>query len=274
MIELQSKVKLCLNELHDQVGQSVSGAAEELHYMELLDAVLKLHGKFSGLNRKVQLKPIKWKKKPGKEEGEEIQIVTKVEVVAKWGGELTPLGLELAETLGRRLRLSLYPEDPLGLVRLHSTFRHDFKVYSSLEGRCQATAAAFTKGFLDLEGEITPILVSLVGREEYTQSLLDQPMPKAHRSEVKTRIDKLLNATPESRGRVLTMDQRLAQMCPTGHLGIKRAIEAIGGAPEARLASIVELMKKWLDVLDAKITQVRTENHYEDDDDSQDGQDE
>merc|ERR1719313_726366 len=274
MIELQSKVKQCLAELSAQVAESVQGAAEELHYVELLDAVLKLHGNFSGLNRKVQLKPIKWKKKPGKEEEEEIQIVTKVEVVAKWGGELTPLGLELAETLGRRLRLSLYPEDPLGLVRLHSTFRHDFKVYSSLEGRSQATAAAFTKGFLDLEGEITPILVSLVGREEYTQSLLDQPMPKAHRSEVKTRIDKLLNATPESRGRVLTLEQRIAQMAPTGHRGIRRAVEAIGGAPEARLASIVEMMKKWLDVLDAKITQVRTENHYEDDDDSQDGQDE
>lgn len=38
------------------------------------------------------------------------------------------------------------------LLRLHSTFRHDFKIYSSHEGRCQTTAAAFTKGFLDLEG--------------------------------------------------------------------------------------------------------------------------
>ena len=69
------------------------------------------------------------------------------------------------------MRLSLYPDDPLGLVRLHAAFRHDFKVYSSLEGRCQATAAAFTKGFLDLDGDITPILVSLVGRDQSAQRL-------------------------------------------------------------------------------------------------------
>lgn len=42
-----------------------------------------------------------------------------------------------------------------GLLRLHSTYRHDLKIYSSDEGRVQTSAAAFTKGLLDLEGGAT-----------------------------------------------------------------------------------------------------------------------
>lgn len=49
-----------------------------------------------------------------------------------------------------------------GLLRLHSTFRHDLKIYASDEGRVQMTAAAFAKGLLALEGELTPILVQMV----------------------------------------------------------------------------------------------------------------
>lgn len=52
----------------------------------------------------------------------------------------------------------------LGLLRLHSTFRHDLKIYASDEGRVQMTAAAFAKGLLALEGELTPILVQMVKR--------------------------------------------------------------------------------------------------------------
>ena len=47
-----------------------------------------------------------------------------------------------------------------GLLRLHSTFRHDLKIKTSDEGRVMKTAAAFAKGFLELEGDLTPILVS------------------------------------------------------------------------------------------------------------------
>ena len=32
-----------------------------------------------------------------------------------------------------------------GLLRLHSTYRHDLKIYSSDEGRVKMTAAAFAK---------------------------------------------------------------------------------------------------------------------------------
>ena len=47
-----------------------------------------------------------------------------------------------------------------GFLRLHSTYRHDLKIYTSDEGRVQTSAAAFTQGLLDLEGtSLTPILV-------------------------------------------------------------------------------------------------------------------
>lgn len=46
--------------------------------------------------------------------------------------------------------LVLFPGDyagfpGCGLLRLHSTYRHDLKIYASDEGRVQMTAAAFAK---------------------------------------------------------------------------------------------------------------------------------
>ncbi|GIL60528.1 hypothetical protein Vafri_15076, partial [Volvox africanus] len=90
-------------------------------------------------------------------------------LIVKWGGVLTHAGRAQAETLGVRFRTGMYPRaGPAGggLLRLHSTYRHDFKVYSSDEGRVQTSAAAFTQGLLCLEGTaLTPILVSLVNKD-------------------------------------------------------------------------------------------------------------
>ncbi len=65
--------------------------------------------------------------------------------------------------MGKLFRAVMYPEygpHGNGLLRLHSTYRHDLKIYSSDEGRVQTSAAAFTQGLLDLEGtSLTPILV-------------------------------------------------------------------------------------------------------------------
>ncbi len=68
-----------------------------------------------------------------------------------------------AEALGNVFRTVMYPGNGPsggGFLRLHSTYRHDLKIYSSDEGRVQMSAAAFTQGLLDLEGSsLTPILV-------------------------------------------------------------------------------------------------------------------
>ncbi|OII74020.1 uncharacterized protein cubi_02822 [Cryptosporidium ubiquitum] len=141
---------------------------------------------FSGVNRKVQLKQINHS-----EEG--LSDKKTVLLVAKWGGELTRIGCEQAEELGKHLRATLYPGDSEGLLRLHSTFRHDLKIYSSNEGRCQVTSAAFTKGFLDLEGDLAPILVQLVIRDSFAQNLLDDPQLTTERRKCKEIIENLLN---------------------------------------------------------------------------------
>ena len=50
---------------------------------------------------------------------------------------------------------------------------HRAQIYSSDEGRVQSTAAAFAKGLLDLEGDLTPIMVSLVRKDKAVNDLLD-----------------------------------------------------------------------------------------------------
>ena len=62
----------------------------------------------------------------------------------------------------------MYHSTNEGILRLHSTYRHDMKIYSSDEGRCLETAGAFCKGFLDLEGPVMPIVESMVNRDEKT----------------------------------------------------------------------------------------------------------
>ena len=60
-----------------------------------------------------------------------------------------------------------------GLLRLHSTYRHDLKCYTSDEGRCQKTAAAFLKGLLFLEGALAPVLAIMVRYDNAVQKMLN-----------------------------------------------------------------------------------------------------
>ncbi|KAK6728015.1 hypothetical protein RB195_005586 [Necator americanus] len=147
-------------------------------------AVLEMYGHFSGINRKVQLKYLKAREFRAGENEETTQQGPALLLILKWGGELTTAGNLQAEALGKLFR-TLYPgirradgksspEDTqgLGFLRLHSTYRHDLKIYASDEGRVQMTAAAFAKGMLALEGELTPILMQMV-KSANTDGLLD-----------------------------------------------------------------------------------------------------
>jgi|JI9StandDraft_1071089.scaffolds.fasta_scaffold574489_1 inositol hexakisphosphate/diphosphoinositol-pentakisphosphate kinase len=98
-------------------------------------------------------------------------VIKKIALVLKWGGELTHNGEEDAVELGKSFRLTKYPQDE-GLISMHSSYRHDLKTYSSDESRCLKTAASFLKGYLDLEGDLTPIINSLVQRDKKAQSTL------------------------------------------------------------------------------------------------------
>eukprot|EP00928_Gymnodinium_smaydae_P001828 TRINITY_DN10654_c1_g5_i1.p1 TRINITY_DN10654_c1_g5~~TRINITY_DN10654_c1_g5_i1.p1 ORF type:complete len:1248 (-),score=231.10 TRINITY_DN10654_c1_g5_i1:50-3595(-) len=217
--------------------EKISEMKQELQNIELLIPVLEMKDRFAGLERKVQLKASKWKPQKDGAPRKAAQVL----LVAKWGGELTVSGLAQSTELGKRLRHDLYPNDPTGLLRLHSSFRHDFKIYSSQEGRCQITAAAFTKGFLDLEGDIIPILASLVTRDGYAQGLLDEPIPKKQRDTVKQKIESLLmNDTDMSSPEVLMAS------CPTSHAGLREAARRIG-SPLRLLQSIRSLAQEYID---------------------------
>ncbi|XP_033972141.1 inositol hexakisphosphate and diphosphoinositol-pentakisphosphate kinase 2 isoform X15 [Trematomus bernacchii] len=143
---------------------------EKKSKLEQLKTVLEMYGHFSGINRKVQLTYLPHgQPKTSSEEEDTRKEGASLLLVLKWGGELTPAGRVQAEELGRAFRC-MYPGGQgdyagfpgCGLLRLHSTYRHDLKIYASDEGRVQMTAAAFAKGLLALEGELTPILVQMV----------------------------------------------------------------------------------------------------------------
>eukprot|EP00803_Ostreobium_quekettii_P004618 evm.model.scf_439.9 EVM.evm.TU.scf_439.9 scf_439:61654-74618(+) len=143
----------------------VSECNEVREKFQILINVLEAGGHFAGINRKVQLKPLSWSLPSGNEDSE--RKVEEVLLILKHGGVLTHAGRRQSEDLGKYFRTAMYPSKyDNGLLRLHSTYRHDLKIYSSDEGRVQASAAAFTKGLLDLEGSsLTPILASLVKKE-------------------------------------------------------------------------------------------------------------
>ncbi|KAG8598251.1 hypothetical protein GDO81_002542 [Engystomops pustulosus] len=154
-----------------ELGQNNDSEIEESKAkLEQLKTVLEMYGHFSGINRKVQLTYLPHGcPKTSSEEEDCRRDEPSLLLVLKWGGELTPAGRIQAEELGRAFRC-MYPGGQgdyagfpgCGLLRLHSTYRHDLKIYASDEGRVQMTAAAFAKGLLALEGELTPILVQMV----------------------------------------------------------------------------------------------------------------
>ncbi|KAH9739915.1 Inositol hexakisphosphate and diphosphoinositol-pentakisphosphate kinase VIP2 [Citrus sinensis] len=175
-------------------GRESDSEAEDFEHAEKLrqvKAVLEEGGHFSGIYRKVQLKPLKWVKVT-KSTGDEEERPVEALMVLKYGGVLTHAGRKQAEELGRYFRNNMYPGEGTGLLRLHSTYRHDLKIYSSDEGRVQMSAAAFAKGLLDLEGQLTPILVSLVSKDSSMLDGLDNA--SIEMEEAKARLNEIIKS--------------------------------------------------------------------------------
>ncbi|KAI3726072.1 hypothetical protein L1987_65869 [Smallanthus sonchifolius] len=193
--KLKSAVQLqdLLDATRILVPHTSDSEAEYIEHAEKLrqvKAVLEEGGHFSGIYRKVQLKPLKWVKvaKGDTEEERPIEAL----MILKYGGVLTHAGRKQAEELGRYFRNNMYPGEGTGLLRLHSTYRHDLKIYSSDEGRVQMSAAAFAKGLLDLEGQLTPILVSLVSKDSSMLDGLDNA--STNMEEAKARLNELITS--------------------------------------------------------------------------------
>ncbi|XP_011870041.1 PREDICTED: inositol hexakisphosphate and diphosphoinositol-pentakisphosphate kinase 2 isoform X4 [Vollenhovia emeryi] len=242
--------------------------------LEQLKSVLEMYGHFSGINRKVQLKyqPRGRPRGSSSDDGSDLNRLGEPSLVLilKWGGELTPAGRIQAEELGRIFRC-MYPggqeeesemlpnygeyagAQGLGLLRLHSTFRHDLKIYASDEGRVQMTAAAFAKGLLALEGELTPILVQMV-KSANTNGLLDNDCDSSkYQNMVKTRLHELLQQDRE-----FTREDR-EQINPGNALSINAALDFVKN-PVRCCQHVHTLIQKLLDIVRIKKEDSKTKD--------------
>ncbi|XP_048811690.1 inositol hexakisphosphate and diphosphoinositol-pentakisphosphate kinase 1 isoform X1 [Lagopus muta] len=199
--------------------------------LEQLKSVLEMYGHFSGINRKVQLTylPHGHPKAASEDEEARREPSPSLLLVLKWGGELTPAGRVQAEELGRAFRC-MYPGGQgdyagfpgCGLLRLHSTYRHDLKIYASDEGRVQMTAAAFAKGLLALEGELTPILVQMV-KSANMNGLLDSDSDSLSscQHKVKARLHEIMQKDAEF------CEEDYEKLAPTGSASLLNSMTFI-----------------------------------------------
>ncbi|XP_069365675.1 inositol hexakisphosphate and diphosphoinositol-pentakisphosphate kinase 2 isoform X2 [Maniola hyperantus] len=239
--------------------------------LEQLKSVLEMYGHFSGINRKVQMKYQPRGRPRGSSSDDGNAPAThgcdgepSLVLILKWGGELTPAGRIQAEELGRMFRC-MYPggqgrhipgeggTQGLGLLRLHSTFRHDLKIYASDEGRVQMTAAAFAKGLLALEGELTPILVQMV-KSANTNGLLDNDCDSSKMQNMaKARLHEAMQVDRE-----FSAEDR-ARINPCASLSIAAALDFVKN-PAQTCAHVHGLIKHLVRIVLAKKDDPKTKD--------------
>ncbi|XP_023325521.1 inositol hexakisphosphate and diphosphoinositol-pentakisphosphate kinase [Eurytemora carolleeae] len=254
--EVLDIVRFLLKEI-EKGGGSNEVIEEKKTKLEQVRYVLEMYGHFSGINRKVQLK-YQPKGRPNSTSSEDdCPKDPSLLLILKWGGELTPNGRIQAEELGKVFRC-MYPggqdlligglppatDSPddrstratsmsngefsgtqgLGFLRLHSTYRHDLKIYASDEGRVQMTAAAFAKGLLALEGELTPILVQMV-KSANTNGLLDNDCEQSKYTtlnKVKSKLHEILQQDGD-----FSLDDE-KDLNPGNKISVENALRFIG----------------------------------------------
>lgn len=189
LLEVLKIVKTMLNK--KKINEFNLNEETDNYYIKLfqIKLVLEKNLNFEGMTRKIQMKPLSI---------DNNNKVVKSLMIIKWGGNITHAGVEQAKLLGQTFRSQLYPsgpEDGDDLLRLHATYRHDLKCYSSEEGRCLKTAAAFLQGLLQLEGHLIPIISSMVRRDETIGGILDETFPETEslRKTVKSNLKDFCN---------------------------------------------------------------------------------
>ena len=167
--------------------------------------------------------------------------MTQLQLILKWGGELTATGLSMSKQIGRNFREQFYvADDTGGLLRLHSTFRHDLKLYSSDEGRVQTTAASFAKGLLALDGELPGILASLVRKGHDANAMLDDcSAAKKGMSRAKDRLHRLIAGVGDAAE--LSLAERQAALNPLGIGSVASALRDLNDPADAMKEVLVLL---------------------------------
>lgn len=178
--------------------------------------------------------------------------VTNALLILKWGGELTHTGRQQATEMGSRLLADMYPSED-SFLQMHSTYRHDLKIYASDEGRVEMTAAAYTKGLLNLEGELTPILVSLV---QHTDKLLERmsftvdpevQLANEKWEEVKDRLHSFMHTNRD------VDEDFIKEAAPTQNAPLVSTLKAIKNPIDA-LRNVYTLVLKLMQEIESKWT--------------------
>ncbi|CAG7832693.1 unnamed protein product [Allacma fusca] len=221
--------------------------------LDQLKSVLEMYGYFSGINRKVQLKYQPKGRPRASSSEDDTPKEPSLVLILKWGGELTPAGRVQAEELGRIFRCEYAGTQGLGLLRLHSTYRHDLKIYASDEGRVQMTAAAFAKGLLALEGELTPILVQMV-KSAHTNGLLDNDCESSKfQRQVKQRLHESMQVDKD-----LTPED-IEKINPCGSSSVNKALAFIKN-PFKCCEKVLEMIHKLVALIQAKRDDPKTKD--------------
>ena len=263
------------------LGLGLDGDEDLLRKLRQIRDVLERR-ESSGINRKLQMKPLKWAhtedppptssalsgstpvSTPAPPSAGEAVVLadappspprdvnkkraTQLLVILKWGGDLTPVGQRQAEKVGTNFRNAMYPAPTGGgILRLHATYRHDLKIKASDEGRVMKTAAAFTKGLLELEGELTPILASLVTVEEKSRQMLD----KGGNYMVKNEMDRCKSVMQDKLQKDHELgESTMAELVPASQISVRQGLQRLGN-PRTTLARMHELIDGMCKELDA-----------------------
>lgn len=150
------------------------------------------------------------------------------------------------------------PSSRGGLLRLHSTYRHDLKVFTSDEGRCQKTAASFLKGLLQIEGALAPILAIMVINDKSTKRMLDDSTPAQEiLDQIKIKLNKLMHYDGED-----LVDEFVRQFNQSPPELLIDIFEDIGN-PIKTMRQISDLMAGLIKQLEEKLIQEGTmENQF------------
>ncbi|KRX50941.1 Inositol hexakisphosphate and diphosphoinositol-pentakisphosphate kinase 2 [Trichinella murrelli] len=256
--EVLDIVRYLLLQIRDNTDQRRFITEQETK-LEQVKTVLEMHGHFSGINRKVQLKY----HKRAKNEPDDLSTGEKPDnnenrcliLIVKWGGELTNAGKIQAEELGRAFRC-LYPGGQgkgqsnndsrgLGFLRLHSTYRHDLKIYASEEGR----------GLLALEGQLPPILVQMV-KSANTDGLLDDDKDaRLYQNRVKSFLHSFLQCDAD-----LT-EEDFEWLNPTNSITMHNALRFIQN-PRQMCIRIHEMIKNMFETIQLRRTKLKNNTLY------------
>lgn len=120
-----------------------------------------------------------------------------------------------------------------------------FYLFYLIIGRVQMTAAAFAKGLLALEGELTPILVQMV-KSANTNGLLDNDCESSkYQTLAKSKLDELLHVN-----RILTNEER-AKINPCNSTSINQALDFVKNPFEC-CNHVLHLIHNLVELVDSK----------------------